>query len=75
MEGRGKSSRESYFPFADTLAAEVLMDRASSDEDFYEDLGSVMGENLAQRFVRFSELLISRCLCEWGFIQKTAAPL
>jgi hypothetical protein len=44
MVGRGKLSRESYFPFADTLATEVLMGRASSDEDFYDSLGSVMDE-------------------------------
>jgi hypothetical protein len=72
MVGRGNLSRESYFPFADTLATEVLMGRASSDEDFYDSLGSVMGETreLARRFVRFSETLISRCLHEWGFIYK-----
>jgi hypothetical protein len=75
MTGRGKFSRESYFPFADTLATEVLMGTASSDEDFYEDLGSVMRETreLARRFVGFSEKLISRCLCEWGFIRRTSA--
>jgi hypothetical protein len=72
MTGRGKLSRESYFPFADTLAAELLMGTASSCKDFYEHLGSVMSETkeLAQRFVRFSELLISRCLYEWGFIRR-----
>jgi hypothetical protein len=72
MVGRGKMSRESYFPFADTLATEVLMGRASSDEDFYDNLRSVMDEtkDLARRFVGFSERLISRCLYEWGFIHK-----
>lgn len=73
MVGRGKMSRESYFPFADTLAQEVLMGRASSDEDFYDNLRSVMDETkeLARRFVEFSERLISRCLCEWGFTKHS----
>jgi hypothetical protein len=72
MVGRGNLSHESYFPFVDTLATEVLMGRASSDEDFYDNLGSVMGETreLARRFVGFSETLISRCLYEWGFIHE-----
>jgi hypothetical protein len=48
------------------------MGRASSDEDFYDNLSSVMDKTteLAQRFVGFSERLISRCLYEWGFIHK-----
>ena len=45
----------------DTLATEVLMGRARSDERFYEDLASIMGQTreLARRFVGFSEKLIS----------------
>ena len=76
MVGRGKLSRESYFPFVDTLATEVLMGRASSDERFYEDLASIMGQTreLARRFVGFSEKVISRSLHEWGFSQTTSPP-
>jgi hypothetical protein len=74
MTGLGNLSRESYFPFADTLAAELLMGKASSD-DFYENLGSVMSETreLAQRFVRSSELLISRCLFEWDSFANSSS--
>jgi hypothetical protein len=70
MVGRGNSGRESYFPFADTLAAEVLMGRASDDDAFYDDLGLVMSETreLATHFTDFSHRLILKCLHEWGFI-------
>jgi hypothetical protein len=75
MTGRGKSSPESYFPFADALAAEVLMGQANADEDFYKRLGLVMSEtrDLSNRFIRFSERLITKCLHDWGFIHKTSA--
>jgi hypothetical protein len=75
MTGRGNSSPESYFPFADILAVEVLMGEANVDEDFYERLGSVMSEtrDLSLRFTKFSQRLISECLYDWGFIHKTSA--
>lgn len=75
MAGRGNLSPESYFPFADTLAAEVLMGEANASEDFYERLGSVMSEtrDLSLRFTKFSERLISKCLYDWGFIRKASA--
>lgn len=73
MVGQEKSGRESYFPFADVLAAGVLMGRSRDDEDFYDDLGSVMSEtkDLATHFVDFSHKLILKCLREWGFILQT----
>ena len=75
MTGRGSSSPASYFPFADTLAAEVLMGEASAGEDFYKRLGLVMSEtrDLSLRFIQFSERLISKCLHDWGFIHKASA--
>ena len=70
MVGHGNSGRESYFPFADTLAAGVLMGRSRDDDAFYEALGSVMSDiqDLATRFVDSSHKLILKCLKDWGFI-------
>lgn len=69
MVGQGHSGRESYFPFADTLAAGVLMGRSSDDDEFYHALGSVMSDTrvLATQFVDFSHKLILKCLKDWGF--------
>jgi hypothetical protein len=69
MVGRGTSGSESYFPFADVLATQLLMGRASSDEDFLKQLGSVMSETreLAIRFIAFSHKLILKCLRDWEF--------
>jgi hypothetical protein len=74
MVGQGDSGRESYFPFADTLAAGLLMGRSSDDESFYDALGSVMGETqvLATKFVDFSHKLILKCLKEWGFLLQVS---
>ena len=77
MVGRGTSASEAYFPFADVLATQVLMGRANADEDFYEHLGSVMGEtrDLGVRFIEFSHTLIMKCLSDWKFITKvTTTP-
>jgi hypothetical protein len=73
MVGRENPARDIYFPFADTLAAELLMGRAAADEGFYEELGSVINETrkLAVRFIELSHRLIVRCLQEWGFAPRT----
>lgn len=75
MVGRGTSASEGYFPFADVLATQLLMGRADAGEEFYEHLGSVMGEtrDLGVRFIEFSHKLILRCLSDWRFIR--CAPL
>jgi|ERR1017187_7507610 hypothetical protein len=72
MVGRGNAGRESYFPFADEIATELLMGRASSDEDFYEHLSSVIGSTkvLTIRFIEFSHTLILKWLKKWKFIPK-----
>jgi hypothetical protein len=70
MVGRGNSGRESYFPYADVVATELLMGKAGSDEPFYARLGSVMNETrgLAIRFIEFSHKLILKSLSDWKFI-------
>jgi hypothetical protein len=76
MVGRGTSASEGYFPFADTLATQLLMGEANADEKFYEHLASVMSEtrDLGVRFIEFSQKLILKCLSEWKFIRRTLAP-
>jgi hypothetical protein len=75
MVGRGTSASEGYFPFADVVATQLLMDRANADEEFYEQLGSVMGEtrDLGVRFIEFSHKLILKCLSDWKFISPRSA--
>jgi hypothetical protein len=73
MEGRESSSRGCYFPFADSIAAEVWMQKSSADEEFYEKLGSLMSQTreLAGQFIESSHRLILSCLHNWGFSRKT----
>lgn len=75
MVGRGTSASEGYFPFADVLATQLLMGVANADEEFYEQLGSVMGKtrDLGVRFIEFSHKLILKCLSGWRFISKVNA--
>jgi hypothetical protein len=70
LTGRGNSSDQSRYPFADVLATQILMGRVGNDEEFYEDLGSVMSDtrDLATRFAGFAHKLILASLQKWGFI-------
>jgi hypothetical protein len=72
MEGRGASGRESYFPFADALAAEVWMRTGIADEEFYKNMGALVSatRELAKRFIERSHRLILRCLRDWGFSRR-----
>ena len=70
LTGRGNSSEQSRYPFADVLATQILMGRVGNDEEFYEGLGSVMSDtrDLATSFVGFAHKLILTSLQKWGFV-------
>ena len=72
MEGCGTSTPGCYFPFTDTLATELWAGRAGSEEEFYKNLGRLMGETreLAKRFIESSHRLILGCLRDWKFVRK-----
>lgn len=76
LTGRGKSSDQSRYPFADVLATQILMGRVGNDEEFYEDLGLVMSDtrDLATSFVGFAHKLILASLQKWGFICRVLSP-
>jgi hypothetical protein len=74
MEGQGTSSRGSYFPFADILAAEVWMRETGSEEEFYLSLGSLMSKtrDLARSFIESSHRLTLSCLRGWDLIASNS---
>jgi hypothetical protein len=70
--GRGTRREELYYPFADTIAAGILVGYSSDTDEFYETLGKAMSDTSAfmVRFIDAAEFLIADHIRRWGFKAK-----
>lgn len=80
VAARGETNKDVYYPFADVIAAEILVGYASDSEEFYAQLRDAMinTRELVIRFADDAEHLISYHLQRWGFkiamIPETPSP-
>jgi hypothetical protein len=73
VSGRGPIRKGMSYPFADIVAAEILVGFAGQTDEFYSTLRDAMIETntLLNKFTDEAENLISHHLGQWGFSRET----
>ncbi len=74
--GLGNKRKDLYYPFADIIAAEILVGFSSDNEQFYQALGQAMADtrDLVIRFTDQAELFIAHYVKRWGFDALSDLP-
>jgi hypothetical protein len=72
IAARGETRRDIHYPFADIVAAEILVGLSSDREEFYPKLKEAMvsTRDLLVRFTNDAETFISHHLDRWGFEER-----
>ena len=67
--GSGDAKKDVYYPFADVIAAEVLVGFGGDSKEFYETLANAMARTrkLLLHFTHHAEILIMAHLVTWRF--------
>jgi hypothetical protein len=74
--GRGKRREELYYPFADVIAAGILVGYSSDTDGYYARLGKAMSDtsDFMMRFIDAAEFLIAYYIKHWGFRATEILP-